>query len=160
MGRDESGSRHSDGSGSLTPPAHTAARADIRIRRRAALSIMNASGSSTRSAEAMLGHMSSVRRSRITSNQASQQSIVAVITRPAITTCLPRHRAQPVNPNALSSTKSNPTHASRQWVAVYSRRRVMMSTMIQATSTTHEIPKKSTPSRRRRSSLRSSSGCG
>jgi hypothetical protein len=160
IGRDASGSRHSDGSGSLTPPAPTAARADIRISRRAALNIMNASGSSTKTAEAMLGHMSSVRRSRITSNQASQHSIVAVISRPAITICLPHRKAQPVTANAPSSTKSNPTHASLQWVATYSRRRVMMSTTIQAASTTQEIAKNRTPIRRRRSSFRSSIGCG
>lgn len=140
-----------------------AARADIRSSRRAALNSRNASGSSMKAAEAMLSHMSSVRRSRITSNQASQHSSVAVISRQPITICRPRQNAQPVTANAASSTKSNPTQASRQWVAVYSRRSVMISTMIQAISTTQATAEISAPTFRRRSirsTLRSSSGWG
>jgi hypothetical protein len=155
-----SGSFQSEGSGNLLPPAPTAARADIRIRRRAALSIRNASGNSTTTAEATLSHMSSVRRSRITSNQASQHSSVAVTNRPAIAIWRPRQKAQPVSANVASRTMSKPTQARRQCVATYSRRSVMTSTTIQATRMTQATAKNSAPRRRRRSSFRSSSGCG
>ena len=82
------------------PDSLIAARAEILIRRRAALNIRNASGSSMNTAEATLPQMSRVPGSRITSNQASQHSSVAVISRKAIAIWRPRQSAQPVAANA------------------------------------------------------------
>jgi hypothetical protein len=144
----------------VTPPAPIAASADILMSRRAALSSRNASGSSTRTASAMLGHMSFVPRSRITSNHASQHSRVPVISRQAIATWRPRQSAQPVTANPMSSKPSSPTHARRQCVAVKSRCSVSASTTIQAASTTLAAIEMIAPSRALRFSLRSSSGCG
>ena len=96
------------------PDSLTAARAEILIRRRAALNMRNASGSSMNTAEATLPQMSRVPESRITSNQASQQSSVPVISRKAITIWRPRQNAQPVAANPRNSMMSNPTQAPRQ----------------------------------------------
>jgi hypothetical protein len=130
------------------------------MRRRAALNMRKAIGSSMTTAEAMLIHMPLVPRSRITSNHASQHNSDAVTSRQAITIWRPRQNAQPVAAKAASSTMSNPTQANRQCVAVYSRRNVSRSTMIQPMSTVHDTMEKSTPSLRPRLRLSSRSGWG
>jgi hypothetical protein len=155
-----SGSFHSDGSGSVTPPAAIAASADILISLRAALSMRKASGSSTKAADARLSQMLRVPRSRITSNQASHHSRVAVTSRKAIAIWRPRHSAQAVRVNPASSKTSNPTQASRQCVAVKSLCSVNASTTIHAASTTAATTENSAASRRLRLRFRSSSGCG
>ena len=131
------------------------------MRRRAALNMRNAIGSSTMTAEAMLIHMPLVPRSRITSNHASQHSSVAVTSRQAMTIWRPRQNAQPVAANAASRTMSNPTQASRQWVHVeVTGAGRAASTMIQPTSTVQQTIEKSTPSRLPLDRCISSSGCG
>ncbi|HEX4787959.1 MAG TPA: hypothetical protein VH372_05820 [Actinospica sp.] len=144
----------------MTPPAPSAASPDILIRRRAALNIRNASGSSTTSAETMLTQRSLLRRSRMTSNHASQQSRVPVISRKAITIWRPRQKAQPVSAKPVSSTMSKPTQASRQCVARKSRCKVSTRTTIQATSTTQATAANRAASRERRRRFKSSSGWG
>ncbi len=74
----------------------TATRADSLIRRRAALNMRNASGSSTSTADATLIHTSDVPASSTTSNHASQHSSVPVTIRQAMTIWRPRQNAQPV----------------------------------------------------------------
>ena len=82
--------------------------ADSLIRRRAALNIRNAIGSSTNTAEATLSQTSDVPRSSTTSNQASQHSSVPVTSRQAMTIWRPRQNAQPVAANASSRMRSKP----------------------------------------------------
>ena len=65
-------------------------------------------------AEARLPQMAPVPESRITSNQASQHSSVAVISRKAIAIWRPRQSAHPVAANPRNSRMSNPTQAPRQ----------------------------------------------
>ena len=86
--------------------------------RRAALNMRNAIGSSTTAADNRLSHSPLVPRSRITSNQASQHKSDPVTSRQAMTIWRPRQNAHPVTAKAASSTRSKPTHASRQCVAV------------------------------------------
>jgi hypothetical protein len=152
--------RHSDGSWPPPSAVLIATSADSLMRRRAALNMRNAIGSSTTTAAAMLVHMSLVRRSSMTSNHASQHSSVPVTSRQAITIWRPRQNAQPVAAKAASSTMSKPTQASRQWVAVYSRCKVKMSTTIQPASTIQEMTEKRTASLRRRARFTPSIGCG
>jgi len=97
-----------------SPASPTATTADSRIRRRAALNMRNASGSSTTTAEATLIHTSELPASRTTSNHASQHSSVPVTIRQTMTNWRPRQNAQPVAANAASRIRSNPIQALLQ----------------------------------------------
>ena len=149
---------HSGGSASCgrssqsleSPDSRTATRADSRIRRRAALNMRNASGSSTISAEATLPQMSDVPASRTTSNHASQHSSVPVTSKQAMTIWRPRQNAQPVAANAANSMRSNPTQAPFQCWVWKERCRVRTSTMIQPTSTAQAMIDARVPRRRPR----------
>ena len=85
-----------------------------RISRRAPITASAASGSSTQSAISRLTRNPLVRTSRVTSNQASQHSSVARITRQMITSWRCRQAAQAVTANVTSSAMSKPTQAPRQ----------------------------------------------
>ena len=109
-----SGIFHSGG----TRPGRPARRPTVlmfsRMRRRAPITASAASGSSTHSAISTLTRKSLVRRSRVTSNQASQHSRVASTTRQMMTSWRCRQPAHAVIANVTSRPRSNPTHAPRQ----------------------------------------------